>query len=41
LVLCGVIYTRLIGQQESVISRAPDGTDLDKRRQFQKMETAL
>jgi hypothetical protein len=44
----GVIYATLIGQQESVIGqssrrivigRAPESTDLGKRRQFQKMES--
>jgi hypothetical protein len=35
------IYARLIGEQESVIGRAPDSTDREKRRQLQKMENAL
>jgi hypothetical protein len=28
------------GPEKSVIERAPDSTDLDKRRQFQKIESA-
>jgi hypothetical protein len=32
-----VIYAKLIGQQRELLDR----TDLDKRRQFQKVESAL
>jgi hypothetical protein len=28
-------------EQESVIGRAPDGKEMDRWRQFQKMESAL
>jgi hypothetical protein len=50
LVRPGVIYARIIGQQESVIGqssrkivigRSPDSTDRDKRRQFQEKQSTV